>query len=1031
MAGRGEQEELAKAQFLSLKPPCVSLMREKTLKTVLSLEDVLKSLSPLSPSLLEYVLFPLQMTLQQSIGSDTHLAEAVLKCITFLFKSSRITSDKPFFELLSIFLVMIDKDEKSPAEPRLSQYKGAAFTSEEILERLLETLQHLFIRSDPSVLESFYSNVLIVGKSVSLIVETLKDSKSMSRQCLLRGVHCLVGVTHADSEGWMESIVSDFPKFCSDTLGVGKGEKILSSFLPGICLTLSELITSDNLLTLQLGLLALTHFIVLILNESQWENRELGNDEKNVRDKGQLLVRQDEDWWKMADNKMQKLLSSLLLSLSRHDSWKVRLALTASATKLLTSCQKSLPGCCGPVIELLVTLSLDTQPAVANNANTTMDFLSASMKYPGTLTSIMEEKLYDLSSTLPRLMRDSSEEKKLISLKLLQGYLKFLKSQVSHVTCSSAHMTRLLQALAQSIQLDTSRPLLMESKKVGVVINQDDEYDWAPPLSFSHLRDSETIKSIQESCRLLGRHGNTSVVMDTLVHTITGSESNRSEYLLILHWLMKGVGPHASLNLLINGLIDVWEEIRGDGLSLNISSTLVYQICFINLLIGDVAVIQGVDFVVHLQHTLGIVMANISSSNAVVSRTSVGVASQIAVSTGHNDLQSLITGCADYLVNEVHHQLLYYPSKTISCHILRAIIEHCDYELLSLLKDCKDTLILSLHQSPLDGWSVLHSLSKRLPDWVAMETKEVGEKKQMEKEVQVEDEDDSRDERVTLEDISNYFMNYHNKKREEEEEEKEIEENEEEEGDIKTDSKAPTPPAIQASIDTLQSSVHYVSIPNLPLQLCILDCISLCLSALRHRESELLPQVHTVWSPLAHRLIDTHIPVRIKAIDVLLVMASAAKEFLRKRVVEHVWPKLVVSLKQLRGVACDATPTISHTMEYKLLVKILESVGNLCKELNVSVDQIEDIAQEVILFLSSENSDPIQKLGLETCRTLSDFAPDLMWLLCIQLSPSLLPPIPSLSSVPSNHRLSLKEIKLPRSKVSHLYLDNILKLGII
>ena len=87
---------------------------------------------------------------------------------------------------------------------------------------------------------------------------------------------------------------------------------------------------------------------------------------------------------------------------------------------------RSLPGCCSPVIELLVTLSLDTQPAVADNANRTMvcivyflfvylfvclflkEFLSASMKYPGTLTSIMEEKLYDLSSTLPRLMRNSS-----------------------------------------------------------------------------------------------------------------------------------------------------------------------------------------------------------------------------------------------------------------------------------------------------------------------------------------------------------------------------------------------------------------------------------------------------------------------------------------------------------------------------------------------------------------------------------------------------------------------------------------------
>ena len=41
-------------------------------------------------------------------------------------------------------------------------------------------------------------------------------------------------------------VVSDFSKFSSSTLGVGRGEKVLSSFLPGISLTLCELITSDN-----------------------------------------------------------------------------------------------------------------------------------------------------------------------------------------------------------------------------------------------------------------------------------------------------------------------------------------------------------------------------------------------------------------------------------------------------------------------------------------------------------------------------------------------------------------------------------------------------------------------------------------------------------------------------------------------------------------------------------------------------------------------------------------------------------------
>ena len=52
---------------------------------------------------------------------DTHLAEGVLKCMSLLFKSSSITSDKPFFELLSIFLAMIENDESAPVEPRLSQ----------------------------------------------------------------------------------------------------------------------------------------------------------------------------------------------------------------------------------------------------------------------------------------------------------------------------------------------------------------------------------------------------------------------------------------------------------------------------------------------------------------------------------------------------------------------------------------------------------------------------------------------------------------------------------------------------------------------------------------------------------------------------------------------------------------------------------------------------------------------------------------------------------------------------------------------
>ena len=132
----------------------------------------------------------------------------------------------------------------------------------------------------------------------------------------------------------------------------------------------------------------------------------------------------------------------------------------------------------------------------------------------------------------------------------------------------------------------------MESKREGLVIDQEED-DWSPPLFFAHLRDGESVKSIQETCRLLGCYGDTSVVVDTLVHAVTGSEANRSEYLLLFHWIMKGVEPHNSLNLVINGLVEIWEELREKCISDPTPSSLVYETCLLNMLLGDVAMIQG------------------------------------------------------------------------------------------------------------------------------------------------------------------------------------------------------------------------------------------------------------------------------------------------------------------------------------------------------------------------------------------------------------------------------------------------------
>ena len=166
--------------------------------------------------------------------------------------------------------------------------------------------------------------------------------------------------------------------------------------------------------------------------------------------------------------------------------------------------------------------------------------------------------------------------------------------------------------------------------------------------------------------------------------------------------------------------------------------------------------------------------------------------------------------------------------------------------------------------------------------------------KEAEKEAELDGSDYAR-EHVTMVDISKYFLDYHKKKREKEEEEETDPEKMMEEEDsnnmdttetgtctctyiyiymhisfnviqilslspsspflslprssslsspiitpcsFSLESQSPLPPAVQSCIDVLQSSVHYLSTPNPPLQLCLLECVSLCLLSLKERESE-------------------------------------------------------------------------------------------------------------------------------------------------------------------------------------------------
>ena len=77
-----DPENIGKTQFELLKPLCISLMKQRNQTAITSLRKELSALSVLSPTLLEYVLFPMRITLQQSL----RLRE-LITCILLVYMS--------------------------------------------------------------------------------------------------------------------------------------------------------------------------------------------------------------------------------------------------------------------------------------------------------------------------------------------------------------------------------------------------------------------------------------------------------------------------------------------------------------------------------------------------------------------------------------------------------------------------------------------------------------------------------------------------------------------------------------------------------------------------------------------------------------------------------------------------------------------------------------------------------------------------------------------------------------------------------
>jgi hypothetical protein len=80
------------------------------------------------------------------------------------------------------------------------------------------------------------------------------------------------------------------------------------------------------------------------------------------------------------------------------------------------------------------------------------------------------------------------------------------------------------------------------------------------------------------------------------------------------------------------------------------------------------------------------------------------------------------------------------------------------------------------------------------------------------------------------------------------------------------------------------------------------------------------------------------------------------------------------------------------------------------------VEDTELMAHEIVLYLSKNIHPLVQDQCIKSCKTLMSYNGDLMWLLLVQLVPSLIPH-------PPHH--TLPPVKLPHCTTTELYTENV------
>ncbi|XP_009501338.2 TELO2-interacting protein 1 homolog [Phalacrocorax carbo] len=524
--------------FGALRPACVQLTRAQTVENVARLQAHLAAVSTSAlQELQEYVLFPLRFALKVPGPKRERLVQSVVQCISSVLATTCVKKQELLQELFSELCTCLS--------PPSGSSKPAA-VSEELKLAVIQALHTLMHSAYGDVILSLYqpSTLPLLGFAVSLLLGLAEQEKA--KQIKISALKCLqVLVLQCDCQEHRH-LDEDEAQQCGD---------LFASFLPGISITLSRVITGDIKQGHKTTVSAIRLFYLLVglvMADEQLARIPKNKEKLPVKQSriSELMVHRGPDWSKSTAEKLALLLHKMVEFASVHPHWKVRLELVELVHHLLRNCSQSLADSFSHLLKALVGLVNDENGEVQRRCNEVLQGIAEQriVAQNRALADVLSENLHSLATALPRLMNSQDDTGKVSTLSLLLGYLKLLGPKINIVLNSVSHLHRLSKALMQVLEMDVTDVKIVEDRRWGC------ESTCGPSGSLQHgvqkgrcqkkyfrfFTEEKVFQLLQQVCRVLGYYGNLYLLVDRFMGLYGESGMYRKQAAMVLNELIAG-----------------------------------------------------------------------------------------------------------------------------------------------------------------------------------------------------------------------------------------------------------------------------------------------------------------------------------------------------------------------------------------------------------------------------------------------------------------------------------------------------------